>query len=99
MAAPVANTVTVAATQFACGPEIAGNVERAERVVRAAAARGPGRPARTHASGRGRQGWLCCQAFISAISDSCALTMASASARSFGSLPYRSSTLAISIAP
>jgi N-carbamoylputrescine amidase len=36
----VANTVTVAATQFACGPEIAGNVDRAERVVRAAAARG-----------------------------------------------------------
>jgi N-carbamoylputrescine amidase len=36
----IANTVTVAATQFACGPEIAGNVERAERVVRAAAARG-----------------------------------------------------------
>jgi N-carbamoylputrescine amidase len=35
-----ANTVTVAATQFACGPETAGNVERAERVVRAAAARG-----------------------------------------------------------
>jgi N-carbamoylputrescine amidase len=35
-----ARTVTVAATQFACGPEIAGNVDRAERVVRAAAARG-----------------------------------------------------------
>jgi len=32
--------VTVAATQFACGPEVAGNVDRAERVVRAAAARG-----------------------------------------------------------
>ena len=40
MAAPLANAVTVAATQFACGPEIAGNVDRAERVVRAAAARG-----------------------------------------------------------
>jgi N-carbamoylputrescine amidase len=40
MAAPLANTVTVAATQFACGPEIAGNVDRAELVVRAAAARG-----------------------------------------------------------
>jgi N-carbamoylputrescine amidase len=36
----VAHTVTVAATQFACGPELAGNVDRAERVVRAAAARG-----------------------------------------------------------
>ena len=36
----VVNTVTVAATQFACGAEIAGNVDRAERVVRAAAARG-----------------------------------------------------------
>src|SRR3982751_2291152 len=32
--------LTGAATQFACGPEIAGNVDRAERVVRAAAARG-----------------------------------------------------------
>jgi N-carbamoylputrescine amidase len=38
--AAAARTVTVAATQFACGPEIAGNVDRAERVVRAAAARG-----------------------------------------------------------
>jgi N-carbamoylputrescine amidase len=33
-------TVTVAATQFACGPDIATNVDRAETVVRAAAARG-----------------------------------------------------------
>jgi N-carbamoylputrescine amidase len=36
----IAHAVTVAATQFACGPEISGNVDRAERVVRAAAARG-----------------------------------------------------------
>lgn len=36
----MAATVTVAATQFACGPEIAGNVDRAVRLVRAAAARG-----------------------------------------------------------
>lgn len=40
MTALLANTVTVAATQFACGPESASNVDRAERVVRAAAARG-----------------------------------------------------------
>jgi N-carbamoylputrescine amidase len=33
-------TVTVAATQFACGPDIATNVDRAETLVRAAAARG-----------------------------------------------------------
>jgi N-carbamoylputrescine amidase len=32
--------VTVAATQFACGPNIDENVDRAERLVRAAAARG-----------------------------------------------------------
>ena len=28
------SSVTVAATQFACGPETAVNVDRAERVVR-----------------------------------------------------------------
>jgi N-carbamoylputrescine amidase len=39
-ASPTSPTVTVAATQFACGPDTAENVERAERVVRAAAARG-----------------------------------------------------------
>jgi N-carbamoylputrescine amidase len=33
-------TVTVAATQFACGPDVAANVDRAETLVRAAAARG-----------------------------------------------------------
>jgi N-carbamoylputrescine amidase len=33
-------TVTVAATQFACGPDVAANVARAETLVRAAAARG-----------------------------------------------------------
>jgi N-carbamoylputrescine amidase len=33
-------TVTVAATQFACGPDIATNVDRAETLVQAAAARG-----------------------------------------------------------
>ncbi|HVO03270.1 MAG TPA: N-carbamoylputrescine amidase [Candidatus Cybelea sp.] len=35
----VAN-LTVAATQFACGPEVSGNVAKAERAVRTAAARG-----------------------------------------------------------
>ncbi len=32
--------LTVAATQFACGPDIAGNVDKAEALVRQAAARG-----------------------------------------------------------
>jgi len=37
---PANSNVTVAATQFACGPDIAANIDRAERLVRAAAARG-----------------------------------------------------------